>query len=92
MIYIKCLTIHKVKMHTGAIRKLLYVVCVCTGDNNSLKLVGYLPVHTHKPYNNLHFFIYSFIYLFIYFLACILDVHIASNPSMFDDFIGCALD
>ena len=37
-------------------------------------------------------FIYSFIYLFIYFLACILDVHIASNPSMFDDFIGCALD
>ena len=36
MFYIKCLTIHKAKMHTGAIRKLLHVVCVCTGDNNSL--------------------------------------------------------
>ena len=61
MFYIKWLTIHKVKMHTGAIGKLLHFVCVCTGDNNSLKLVGYLPVPTHKTYNNFNFlFIHSF--------------------------------
>ena len=41
-------------MHAGAIRKLLYGMCVCTGDNHSLKLVGYLPEQTHKPNNNLY--------------------------------------
>ena len=33
MFYIKYLTMHKVHMHTGAIRQLLYGLCVCTGDN-----------------------------------------------------------
>ena len=33
MFYIKYLTMHKVHMHAGAIRKLLYGLCVCTGDN-----------------------------------------------------------
>ena len=77
MFYIKCITIHKVEMHTGVIRKLLHVVCVCTGDNHSLKLVGYFLVQ----------YFYAFIYLFILFLACILDEHIVSYPSVFD-FIG----
>ena len=29
-------------------------MCVCTGDYHSPKLVDYLPIQTHKPYNNLH--------------------------------------
>ena len=39
--YIKYLTMHKVHMHASGIRQLLY-----GGD--------YPPVHTHKPYTNLH--------------------------------------
>ena len=45
---------HKVQIHDGAIRKLLYGLYKCTGDNPRAKLVDYLPVHTHKPYNKLH--------------------------------------
>ena len=45
MFYIK-----KVHMLTGAIRKLLYGCAYVL----SLELVDYLPVHTHKPYNNLY--------------------------------------
>ena len=33
MFYIKYLTMHKVHMHTGSIRQLLYGLCVRTGDN-----------------------------------------------------------
>ena len=33
MFYIKCLTMHKVQMHAGAIRRLLYDLCVYIGDN-----------------------------------------------------------
>ena len=40
---------HKVQMHTGAIRKLLYMygLCAFTEDNPlaNLKLADYLPVH-----------------------------------------------
>ena len=51
MFYNKYLTMYKVHMHAGAIRKLL-----CSGDNPLAKarVVDYLPVHTHKPYTNLH--------------------------------------
>ena len=45
MLYIKYLTMHKVHMHAGAIRQLLYGFVYVRED---------LPVHTHKPYNNLH--------------------------------------
>ena len=45
---------HKVHMHAGAIRQLLYGCAYIREIIHSLMLVDYLPVHTHKPYNNLH--------------------------------------
>ena len=54
MFYIKNLTMHKVHMHAGAIRQLLYGCAYVREIINTLKLVDYPPVHTHKPYNNLH--------------------------------------
>ena len=55
MFSIKYITIiYKVYMHAGAIRKLLYVCVYVREIIHSLKLVDYLPEHTHKPYNNLH--------------------------------------
>ena len=52
--YIKYLTFHKVHMHAGAIRQLLHGCAYVREIIHSLKLVAYPPVHTHKPYNNLH--------------------------------------
>ena len=52
--YIKYLTMHKVHMHAGAIRQLLYGCAYVRDIIHSLKLVDYPAVHTHKPYNNLH--------------------------------------
>ena len=54
MFYIKYLTMHKVYIHAGAIRQLLYGCAYVREIIHSLKLVDYLLVHTHKPYNNLH--------------------------------------
>ena len=54
MFHIKYLTMHKVHMHAGAIRQLVYGCAYVREIINWLKLVDYLPVHTHKPYNNLH--------------------------------------
>ena len=54
MFYIQYLTMHKVHMRAGAIRQLLYGCAYVREIINLLKLVDYLPVHTHKPYNNLH--------------------------------------
>ena len=54
MFYIKYLIMHKVHMHAGAIRQLLYGCAYVREIIHSLKLVDYLPIHTHKPYNNLH--------------------------------------
>ena len=54
MFYIQYLTMHKVQMHAGAIRQLLYGCAHVREIIKSLKLVDYRPVHTHKPYNNLH--------------------------------------
>ena len=48
------LTMHKVYMHVGAIRQLLYGCVYVREIIHSLKLVNYLPGHTYKPYNNLH--------------------------------------
>ena len=45
---------HKVYMHTGAIRQLLYGCAYVWEIIHSLKLVDYPPIHTYKPYNNLH--------------------------------------
>ena len=46
MFNVKYLAMHT---HTGAISKLLYgFACIWT-----IKIVDYLPVHTHKPYTNL---------------------------------------
>ena len=56
MFYIKYLIMYKVHMHAGAIRKLLYGCAYVLEIIHSLKLVDYLPVHTHKPYNNIHLF------------------------------------
>ena len=54
MFYISYLTMQKVHMHAGAIRQLLYGCAYVREIIHSVKLVDYLPVHTHKPYNNLH--------------------------------------
>ena len=54
MFNVNYLAMHKVQMHTEAISKLLYGVASVQAIIHSLKLVDYLPVHTHKPYNNLH--------------------------------------
>ena len=40
---------HDVQMYAGAIRVLLYGVCVCLGDISLAKAREYLPVHIHKP-------------------------------------------
>ena len=56
MFYIRYLTMHKVHMHAGAIRQLVYGCAYVREIIHSLKLVDYLPVHTHKSYNNLHLF------------------------------------
>ena len=54
MFYIKYLTMHKVHMYASAMRQLLYGCAYVREIIHSLKLVDYHPVHTHKPYNNLH--------------------------------------
>ena len=41
-------------MHAGAISKLLYGFASVRAIIHSLKLLDYLPVHTHTPYKNLH--------------------------------------
>ena len=65
MFYIKYLTMLKVHMHASAIRQLFYD-CVYVREENPLaKARGLSPVHTHKPYNNLHLS-NLFIYLFIH--------------------------
>ena len=48
MFYIKYLTICKVQMHAGAIRKLFCGLCICTGDNRLAKARGisYRTNHT----------------------------------------------
>ena len=52
--HIKYLTMYKLHMHSGTIRKLLYGCAYGREIIHSLKLVDYLPVYTHKPYSNLH--------------------------------------
>ena len=54
MFNIRYLIMHKVHMHAGAIRQILYGCAHVREIIHSLKLVDYPPVHTHKPYNNLH--------------------------------------
>ena len=54
MFYIQYLSMHKVHMHAGTIMQLLYGCAYVREIIHSLKLVDYLSVHTHKPYNNLH--------------------------------------
>ena len=54
MPYIKYITMLKIQMHVGAIRKLSYNLCVCTGANLWLKPVDYLSLQTHRPYYYLH--------------------------------------
>ena len=43
-----------VHMHAGAVRKLLYICAYVREIIHPKKLVDYLPVRTHKPYNDLH--------------------------------------
>ena len=52
LIYIKYLTMHKVHMHAGVIWQLLYGCAYVREIIHSLRVVDYLPVHTHIPYNN----------------------------------------
>ena len=47
---------YKLRMHAGVMRKLLHGCAYVREIIHSLKLVDYLPVHTHKPYNSLHLF------------------------------------
>ena len=46
------ITLYKVHMRVGAVRMLLYDCAYVQEIICSLKLVNYLPVHMHKPYNN----------------------------------------
>ena len=62
MFYSKYVTMHKVHRHAGAIRQLLYGCAYVREIIHSLKLVGYLPIHTHKLYNNLHLYCFASIY------------------------------
>ena len=52
MFYIKYLTMQKEHMHASAKRELLYGCAYVREIIHSLKLVDYLPIHTHKPYSN----------------------------------------
>ena len=54
MFYIKYLTMYKVHMHGGATRQLLHGCAYVREIIHELKLVDYLPVLTHIPYNNLY--------------------------------------
>ena len=56
MFYANYLTMHNVHMHADAIKQLLYGCVYIREIIHSLKLVDYPPVHTHKPYNNLHLY------------------------------------
>ena len=40
MLNVKYFAMHKVQIHAGAIRQLLYGFCVCTGDNPLAKARG----------------------------------------------------
>ena len=54
MFYIKYLSMYIVCIYAGAIKKILYG-CVSVWEIIlSLKIMGYLPIHTHKSYNNFH--------------------------------------
>ena len=53
MFYIRYLTIQSA--HACWCNKAVIVwLCACTGDNPLAKARVLSPVHTHKPYNNLH--------------------------------------
>ena len=54
MFYMKYLTMYEVHMHAGAIRTSLHGCAYLREIIHSLKLVDYLPVYSHKSYNNLH--------------------------------------
>ena len=54
MFNVKYPTMYKVHMHAGAIRKLVYGCAYVREKIHPLKLMDYLPVHTHKPYNSVH--------------------------------------
>ena len=56
LFYIEYPTMHKVHMHACAIQQLLYGCAYVREIIYSLKLLDYPPLHTHKPYNNLHLF------------------------------------
>ena len=47
-------SMHKVQKHAAVIRKLVPGCLYVQEVIHLLKLVDYLLVHTHKPYNNLH--------------------------------------
>ena len=66
MFHIKYLTMQKVHMHVGAIRQFLYGCAYVREIVHSLKLVDYLPVRTHKPYNN-----YTCTYHSVYEDSCV---------------------
>ena len=61
---------YKVDMHAGAIRKLVYGCVYVWEIIHWLELVDYLPVHTHKPYNNLHLFMKQMKWMNILAIYC----------------------
>ena len=76
----KSLVMHKVTMHAGTMSKLLNGIVFVGAKIHSLKLEYYIPVQTHKPYNNLQFYhvSHNFIYPFqIFTFSFTVNVHIA---------------
>ena len=55
MLYTKYLTLYKVQMRAGAIRKLIYGCTFVRVIIHELKLVDYLPVHTHSTHVSAEF-------------------------------------
>ena len=74
--------IHKAHMHAGAIWQfILYGRAYVREIIHELKLVVYLPVHTHKPYNNLQI-LHSTLLVIIRYLYTVVSIliHIIIIP------------
>ena len=52
---VEYIAMHKVQIFAGAISKLLYESACVRAIIHSLKLVDYLPVRTHQPYNKTYY-------------------------------------
>ena len=72
----KCIAMHKMQLRAGAIRALLYGFASVRAIIHSRKLVDYLPVQTHKPYNNFLFILFVSLHTFpalVYIMELVME-------------------